>query len=72
MRLDQHIYFSIEKAIWAREACMNHIKRQLKVLGPQDIYEHLQTLKDREIERSRRMEKKLYKVYGYRAQYILD
>jgi hypothetical protein len=67
--MDQHIYFSIEKAIWAREACLNHLKRQLRGLGPQDVYEHLQTLKDRKVEASRKMEQKIYKLYGYR---ILD
>lgn len=36
------------------------------------MHEHLQTLNDREIDANRKMEQKIYKVYGYRAKFILD
>ena len=72
MRLEHHVYFSIEKTIWAREACLNHLRRQIKSMGSQDVYAHLQTLKDREVDKNRNIEKKMYKVYGYRAKFRLD
>lgn len=72
MRQEHHVYFSIEKTIWAREACLNQLRREIKGMGSQDVWEHLQTVKDREVERSRNAEKKMYRVYGYRAKYRLD
>jgi hypothetical protein len=72
VRANHHVYYSIEKVIWAREACLNHLRRLLKSIGSQDLYEHLQTLRDRELERKRRQEQKSYKVYGYPAKYNLD
>ena len=41
-------------------------------MGSQDVYAHLQTLKDREVDKNRNIEKKMYKVYGYRAKFRLD
>lgn len=72
MRQEHHVYFSIEKTIWAREACLNQLRREIKGMGSQDVWEHLQTVKDREMERSRNAEKKMYRVYGYRAKFRLD
>ena len=72
IRQEHHVYFSIEKAIWAREACLNHLRREIKSMDSQDVWEHLQTLKDREVDRNRNAEKRMYKVYGYRAKLRLD
>lgn len=47
IRKEQHIYFSILRAIWGREASLNQISRQLKQLSPEDMYEHFNTVKER-------------------------
>lgn len=72
IRMEQHIYFSIHRAIWAREASLNHLNRKLKQLGSEDMHEHFNTVKEREIQRNRLIEQRQYKVHGYRVLYRLD
>jgi hypothetical protein len=72
IRHEQHIYFSILRAIWAREACMNHLSRSLKQLSSEDMHEHFHTVTERSLQRNRRIEQRQYRVHGFRALYRLD
>lgn len=45
VRQEQHVYYSILRAIWAREACLNQISRQLKQLSVEDMHEHFHIVK---------------------------
>ena len=51
---------------------MNQVARSLKQLGPENVYEHFHVVKEREIQRNRKIEQKQYRVHGYRALYRLD
>lgn len=54
-RNDQHIYFTIQRAIIARGAALKQLARMLKKLGPEDVYQHLHTVKERELQAKRRV-----------------
>lgn len=69
---EQHIYFSIFRAINAREACLRQLRRTLAELSVEDVYEYLHVAKERIYSEKRKQEQEKYKIQGYKIKMVID